>query len=67
MRPHDLDDMPAAPREAPEVCLWRGLRQRLQALVNKAGKHGEIYINGKTFAAEHVQFIIDNFNSPKPN
>lgn len=66
MRHDQLEGYSGTPRESAEVCLWRGLRQRLQAVVNTAGKNGNIYINGKTFAAEHVQFIIDNFKSPKP-
>jgi len=66
MNPGSLREMPASPTPSPEECLWRGTRQRLQAVANTAGTRGNIYINGERFSTEHLQFVIDNFHCPKP-
>lgn len=60
-----LDRMPAAPCYTPEESLHRGIRQRLQGVVNQAGKSGAVFINGERFSTEHVQFLINNFHLPK--
>lgn len=61
-----LRNMPAAPTPSPEECLWRGTRQRLQAVANQCVVGAAIYINGERFSREHFQFLIDNFHCPKP-
>lgn len=66
MRPSELEGLPAAKHESAEVCLWRGIRCRLQVVANVAGDDGLIYINGQTFTPTHFKFLLDNFQCPKP-
>jgi len=66
MRPSELEGHRCAPRISPEQALHSGIRQRLARVAIDAGHGGNIYVNGERFSAAHFQFLIDNFQCPKP-